>query len=221
MAWLSLVIVTLVFYLPFVGWGLGLIEKNLVVHIPVGLTTIAVSIPYTGGLRLFLYSAFSWAALWGLALLLEYVTRADLLARIGLRNDLVYAVRPPVSIQIAERLAPIVLTLVVVRMILPIILQLALSLLVPWIGAHLVPLIATRIAPEIVSLIVPYLTQWIETLIGGLNRIDFGTTLAVFSLLVVIANRAFQWEQQYRHGRDLRRHQRARRNKQNAIVIPQ
>jgi hypothetical protein len=44
--------------------------------------------------------------------------------------------------------------------------------------------------------------------------------LPALSLLVLVANRAFQWEQRYRYDRDVRRHQDKYRQEQEDIELP-
>lgn len=64
MAWLSFVLVTIVFYAPGLNLAERLLQRNLTISFELPLFTVTVPIPFTGFLRLLISLGVSWSILW-------------------------------------------------------------------------------------------------------------------------------------------------------------
>ncbi len=236
MAWLSLVIVTLIFFTPSFGIGPQVAARDMALNIHLPLVTMAIPIPFTGPLRLFLYSGGAWAVLWLVPYLidkflgekalrepLEYEAQVsqgkknkgyiDFLSRIRLWNDLVNAFRPEFSGQLAVRLAKILVWFMVIKAIVVYLLRAALNTLVPLLTTWL----TAQFGALFISQLKDGLSQGLATLLG--LRADNSVVLVVFCILVLIANRAFQVEQRYRYDYAVQKHQREIKKSQAEIVV--
>jgi hypothetical protein len=116
MAWVSFVIVVLVFFNPFFGIG------NRIPHEPFSFTmpflAVPVNIPYSGYLRMFLVSVAIWALVWLLLVTLERLigSRSSLqLEKLGLRNGTMFALYPWEVSQAAAIVAKIILGITVLK----------------------------------------------------------------------------------------------------------
>jgi len=217
MAWLYLVIVTLVFYIPIVGLGPRLIEEDFTIQI----SALSLTIPFSSSLRLLLYSALAWFVLWRGTLLLEQIAGIDLLSWLGLPRRWMYAVRPRLSNQLARYLAKIALVICLVKVIGLILLGLALAIALPWAIEYLMAQVPGAAWIEL-------LAKWLQDVLMGLIRdwlsalvnFEVPATLMSLSILVLTANRAHGWEREYRCQLDLERNRRRRKQEQADIIVP-
>jgi hypothetical protein len=115
MAWISLVIVALVFYTPLIGLGRIVQEQTFSPQDLLPWLPVSAPIPYSGYVRLFVYSFLVWFFLWLVLFMLEtyLVSSAQsgqrgLLGRLRLRNGMLYALVPQFSNNVAVWLAWIV-----------------------------------------------------------------------------------------------------------------
>jgi hypothetical protein len=212
MAWFALVIVTLVFFTPSIGIGPSVAAHDIAISIPLPLMDFAVSVPFTGPLRLFAACAGTWLILWQIFYWLDRWLKWDLLKRIGLYNDLIYASRPLRSLGAALFLAKTTIWVLVVKTVLIILLRLAVNYLVPYLST------LSWIPADILPWVTDIITQGLNGLLG-LNS-TWSVSLLIFAILVLIANRTFEWEKRGRYDRDIRDHQTRRRKDQKDIVIP-
>lgn len=118
MAWISFAVVVFLFFTPFIGLGRTIQEQGILVEVNIESLSISAEIPYTGYVRLLLYSVASWLVLWALLLLLEKITKADVLSRARLRNGMLYALRPHVGNNIALVLAIVILVYPLMKIVL-------------------------------------------------------------------------------------------------------
>ncbi|MFH2103363.1 MAG: hypothetical protein ABIJ39_08425 [Chloroflexota bacterium] len=212
MAWLALVIVTLAFFAPGIGIGPSVAAHDIALPITLSLMSFAVNIPFTGPLRLFASCAGTWLILWQAFFWLDRWLKADFLRRIGLYNDLIYASRPPRSLGVAVFLAKATLWVLVVKAVLIVLLRLAVNFLVPYLST------LSWIPADILPWVTDIVTQgWINLL--GLSS-NWNVSLFILGVLVLIVNRAFEWEKRGRYYQDVRHNQDRRRNHQKDIVIP-
>jgi hypothetical protein len=203
MAWLSLVIVLLIFFVPGSGVAVRIATQNLTASISWGGLSVAVPIPGTGPLRLFLVSFAAWLIIWLVLYLPDHwlAQRAlrghrshrDFLARIGLWNDLVNSFRRFVSGRLAVGLAKFVFWGWIAKLVIAYLLQLSLDKLLPLIGSWL----AVQFGNKIVPLLQSILNQWVKGLNGFGVNVN-GLVLFVFATLVLIVSRAYALEQRDR-----------------------
>jgi hypothetical protein len=112
MAWISFVIVVIVFFVPPVALARIILQGQTagwLVSLPEGMDALTISWPYNGILSLVFYSTIAWAALWLVLMIAEEVSGQDWLDRARLRNGMLYALRPAFSNRLAARLAWVVL----------------------------------------------------------------------------------------------------------------
>ena len=211
MAWLSLVIVAIVFFAPGIGVGQQLATPDIPLLLHVPLISVAFRIPFTGPLRLLAYSGGTWLILWQAPRLIEKAINEDFLTRFHiLRNDLVNAFRPVISYQLAVRLAQIAIWFLVIKAFLLVLLQLIIE--------RLIPFLATVLSIDVVSIISDFVLQSVSFLLSlTIRNIDI---LLIFAVLVLVANKGHELEQRERYLWDIRRNQIARRNAQIDIVVP-
>ena len=124
MAWISFVVVVLVFYTPVIGLGLPFVSLSL-------------NVPLVGHVRLFVLSVGAWLVLWVALLVFERFSGVDLLSRARLRNGMVYASRPYVARRLAVVLAEMSLGYLIVRALLSLAARFVLSPIAPMLGALL------------------------------------------------------------------------------------
>lgn len=210
MAWIALVIVTLIFFIPGIGLGPLLAAQDIALSVPLPFFKFAISIPFTGPVRLFAVCLATWLLLWLVPIWLERWLKTDFLTKIGLHNDLVHAYRPPHSIKVAVFLAKITFWVALVKAVLILVLRAVVELLLPLLAVLLGPALA------------PWVSGGLNQVLGGLLglRADWSVVLVVFCVLVLIANWGFKWEQSQRYIRDIRQIQFERRKNQKEIVIP-
>jgi hypothetical protein len=225
MAWISLVIVALLFFAPGVGLGSKVVVSDIPVSLPLPfVSSFAFRIPFTGPLRLFLECTGTWLVLWLIPFLLdrrqgeielkERKSYKFLLQRIGLWDDLVNAFRPYITNQLATTLAKILLGFMLIRAVLIYILQAILDSIVP----HLADWLASQFGSQFAPLISAAITQGLQFLL----RLgpDNGAVVIILCLLVLIANRTFHWEQEFWQGFHLRVKLVERKTSQRDITIP-
>jgi hypothetical protein len=224
MAWLSLIVVGLVFFSPEIGIGPQVSVQDIPLVIPLPFVSAALRIPFTGPLRLFLESAGAWLILWlipfhvdrwlGENALKEKKPYKDLLKRIGLWDDLVIAFRPVITDQLATTLAKILLLFVIIKAIVIYLLQAIhdsiVSLLTTWL--------TSQAGAQFALVISELVGQSLEFLLG--LRPNNGVVLVVFCLLVLIANKAYKLERRLRHEFMIRVNQVERKSRQREIAIP-
>jgi hypothetical protein len=185
------------------------------IALPISLPVlkVAVNIPFTGPLRLFASCAGMWLVIWQTSYWLNRWLKGDFLRKIGLHNDLMYAYRPPYCMRIAIFMAKAALWVLGIKIVLGFLLQLAVNLLIPYLSTFL-----SQIPADILPLVTDILTQGLNGVLG-LNS-TWSVSLFVLSVLVIIANRAFEWEQGNQHQLDIEHIQDERRRSQQDIVIP-
>jgi hypothetical protein len=118
MGWISYALVVILLYTPLVGLGRIIQEQEIPLEIEIESLPLSVDVPYTGYIRLFLYSVAGWLFLWGLLFLIERISKIDLLAKAKLRNGMLYARRPYFSNNLVSVLASVILVYPVVKVIL-------------------------------------------------------------------------------------------------------
>ena len=224
MAWLSLVIVTLIFFAPGSGVAIRIATQNMIASISWHGFSVAIPIPGSGALRLFLISFAVWAIIW-LVLCLpdrllaqralkEHRPYRDFLTRIGLWNDLIKSFRRFVSGWLVVWLAKFVFWAWIAKFIIGILLQLAMDKLLPLLASWL----AAQFGSGIVSFLQSFLSQGTKELTGFGMNIN-GLVLLVFAVLVLIVNRAYTLEQRNRFDNATQLLQREQRDSQKDIVI--
>ena len=203
MAWLSLVIVTLIFFAPGYGIAPRIVTQDMVASISLGGISAAIIIPGTGPLRLFVICFCVWAVIWLILYIPDHLLARkalrerkpyrDFLSRIGLWHDLVNSFQRYITGQVVVWLARFVFWGFIAKLVIGYLLQLALDKFLPVIANWLV----AHFSSEVISILQGVLRQGAQDLTGfGMN--SYGLVLFVFALLVLIVNRAYAIEQ---HGR--------------------
>lgn len=239
MAWLYLLLVILIFYTPIVGLGHILLQMDL----EISISGHRVPIPFTGTLRLLFWSLISWWALWVITRWLEKRTGFDVfywldqrLPFLHLRQRWIYVTRPPTSLQIAVVLAKVGLTLSLMKVIGVLLLGVLLWVVIPKLLQIVLPgLIESLVArfPEAgwVEVLVGWLSGslmewladsaigWVRDMLDELLRFTPSIYLFAVSILVLLANQAYQREREERHLGDIKRNQKERKRNQREMVI--
>lgn len=175
MAWISLVIVTLLYFAPGVGLARFLLDdlSQITFGIPGLGITLTLPVLLIGHLKLGLYVLLTWAALWLVLWIVEQATNATLMHTDRLRNGFLFALNPDFTITLAERLAGGMLL---------------------WYLIVLVLTLLTGVLP-----LSAVLRALLNLLIDG--------RFIVISFVILIAARAFKWEQRVRYERLLAQNQ--------------
>jgi hypothetical protein len=247
MAWVSYVIIALLFYMPVIGLG-KMVQKD-VMRLSVPLLPVSIPIPFSGALRLLLLSLGLWAVLWLVLYGLEMAGSLSL-RRAGLRPGLLYARQPRLSISLAVFLSwatlvgalflfiPALVKKILSLSLTGFLLRSPIDLLgacLPTLSPGGQPVLPPSVSPSFAP--TPFaLPQFVpSTSITGqqcgaalaqlLGR-GLWETLSInpnsvitLSVFTLIVARFSQWEQQRRYWSDIRRNQLQRREKQKEIVI--
>jgi hypothetical protein len=228
MAWISLIVVALIFFTPILGIAPQVMGKDLTFLIHLAGVSVAFPIPGSGPLRLLLECAGLWLLLWlllylpdrwlGEKALVEKKPYSDFLTikrMEWLWNDFVKSFRPSFSSRLAVQLAKLVIFGILAAFVLGYLLQLALDSILPLVVNFLV----SQFGAEFVSLLQTFLGQAAQELVHfGMN--ENGIALLVLSALVLAANWFFEKEQQYRYNYAVQQRQNKARIEQKEIVIP-
>lgn len=113
MAWVSFVIVALIFVAG---------QEDFIPHDPFGFVvpflSVPVNIPYSGYLRMLVFTVILWAILWMILSALEQVIGWKVFEKAGLRNGLLFASRPSLANNLAVILASLILGYQAIRLLL-------------------------------------------------------------------------------------------------------
>jgi len=239
MAWLYLLLVILVFYTPAVGVGPSMLQRDW----ELSISGLRVPVPFTGALWLLLGSGLCWGALWAFTRGMEKRTGFDIfywldaqLPFLRLRERWIYASRPPTSLRLAVRLAEIGLALSLIKVVGILLLGVLLAVAVP----HLIQVVLPNLIASLmdrfagagwVEILVDWLggalTEWLAgSVIGWLRdalaiwlKFDLQAGLFNLSLLIILADQAYQKEREERYQKEIQRIQRKRKQAQQDIVI--
>ncbi len=241
MAWIYLVLVIILFFTPLVGLGPSLLQQDFEIR----MGDIFIPIPFSGSLRLLIYSLLAWEVLWRLTRYVEKRTSFDLFYWIDqqmqflrLRFRWIYAARPPTSTTLAARLAQIGGTVFLSYIVVVLILGLLLGLLIPQLIRSLLPNVVQYLlahfpdalwADRLIAWIETAFTNWlirtvmeaVRDALADLLRLNVFTSLLALSLLILRANREYQRERVERYRRDLKRVREQFKRKQREIVVPE
>lgn len=239
MAWIYLLAVILVFYTPIVGLGPALLQTD----IELGISGFRFPIPFTGSLWLLLYSSATWYLLWKITSWVEKRFEFDIfywldgwLPFLHLRERWMYTTRPSISGRLAAQAATAGLVVSLSKVVGVLLLGVSLAFVVPQIIQSILPglmesLLSQFASAEWVGPVVEWiggpLTEWLAgTLMGWLRdahadilEFDLHASLFSLSILVLLADRAFRREREERYYRDIERVQKARKFRQQDIVI--
>lgn len=162
MAWVSFVVVVILFYAPAVGLGRLLQEEAITVDLTV--LSLSIDIPIVGHLRLLSYSLALWLALWVVIALVDRAIRAEILGRARLRNGMLFALRPYIATHAAVALAGVALGYITAKAILMWLAQRVLAEVSPILAALLpVELNMQMAVLSVFTLIVAYGHRWEQT----------------------------------------------------------
>lgn len=190
MAWISLTIVLIVFYLPGVGVADQILAQSSLVTISLPWMAAQVPIIFINDLKVLLLAFLAWAVLWVVLVGLLRLLPADSVYHRLFRGNELFADRPHVTIRMANWLSLFVLSFLAIFLIL---------LLV----ASLLALIITAFAPFKESLL----------------KLPVPTEVYVIAALVQAAVRAWMFEVNYRKDIALKQIQTQRRRSSD-IVLP-
>lgn len=240
MAWLYLLLVILIFYTPILGLGPLLLRMDLEVPI----SGLQIPIPFTGTLRLLFWSLISWWALWIFTSWLEERTGFDIFYRLDqkmpflhLRERWIYATRPPISTQLAVRLAQIGLAISLIRVVgallvgvllavaMPQLIRTVLpglieSLLARFSGAGWAETLASWLSGPLMDWLAGSLMKWLRGALEELLGLSLHAHLFAISILVITAHRAHHQEREKRYRWDIKRLQEKRKRSQGEIIVP-
>ncbi len=115
MTWISFVIVAIVFYSPLLDLGASIVHAPSTDFV---IRFVSLTLPITGYGRLFVFSLAAWIVLSAILIGIESLLVPYIITRLHLRNGLLFASRPDVSLVLAEILAWIILGYFVVKTLL-------------------------------------------------------------------------------------------------------
>ncbi len=239
MAWIYLLLVMLIFYTPVVGLSSSLLQMDW----EISISGFRVPIPFTGALWLLLWSALSWWVLWTLTRYLEERAGFDIfywldkqLPFLHLRERWIYATHPPFSTQLAVGLADIGLVLSLFKVIGVLLLGVLLAVAVPQLlqtvlpglieslltrfpGAGWVETLVGWISGLLMEWLAGSLLNWLRDALGKMLEFGLHAQLLAVSILVIVANRAYQQEREERYYSDIKRVQQERKLNQKDIQL--
>jgi len=235
MAWLSFVIVTLLFILG---------QENLIPHEPFVVSLpfipLPISIPYSGHLRMLFWLTVIWLGIWLILLALTRLLGVKPFERAGLRNGLLFATRPFVVNELAKILATIVLGLTILQFLLDLLTQFLRANILSYLYDSLVRNLTGKSVGAVFDFatgtlrsgdlrfwpfdsrmpvipIMPFLSG------GGMPALPiplFPRSLLVLSVLTLIASYGFRREQSWRYAEEVKRNQDYRKTHQDDIKSP-
>lgn len=231
MAWIYMVLVIVVFYTPILGLGPFLLQRDF--EISVG--GLPIPIPFSGSIRLALYSLIAWYGLWQLTHQVEKRFGFDLFYEIDrrlqmllLRERWLYAHRPAISRNLAVQLARagmylsgvyvliIILLGVILALVLPQLIRSALPNLIEYFLTHFPDASwVESLVRWIDNILIEWLSQsvleWVRDALAYLLRLNVFAPLLALSVLILIAGREFEKERAERYHNDIKRVQQQRK----------
>jgi hypothetical protein len=212
MAWLSLAIVILIFFIPGINVCLGIASQNINLNIPILKWGLTIPVPFTGPIKLFVISGGVWLAIWFIFYVLTFYYDRFRLPLLKFFSTLINSKNPLFSIKLPVFLAKFMLWLVGIKSVLYVLSSLLSSLL----KNYLITLTITQ-------------NEFILSMINGilnspkwLKQFDTQWLISAFvlSVLILIVNRVSRWEKRKitRHAILLKQMQ--SRKQQKEISIP-
>ncbi len=228
MAWVSFVIVALIFIAG---------QEDFIPHDPFGFVvpflSIPVNIPYSGYLRMLVFTVILWVVLWMILSALERVIGWKVFEKAGLRNGLLFATRPSLVNNLAVILATFILAYQALRLLLDFISELIRSRIIAFLFDSFTRNFMGKSVGAIFDFasgtvqkgdlkLLPFdpsvpIIPFVSFLTGGSQPafpiLIFPRSVLVLCFLTLIVTYFFRREQQTRYEDELRRNQRDRKRK--------
>lgn len=205
---MSLLITTLIYYLPILGLWRTLLEQRIKLDISMFGMAFRINVPSTGILLLIFWSFVTWGVLTLVLLGLEKLLKVDLLEKLKLRNGLLYADLPVVTTQVLTYLAYFTVGWLVVKYVFLALFQLLGSWgLLDWLG-RLTPLGGQSSGLSFTRILLSFLSAPLE--MAGL----------AFSLLVIVVSAFARKEAKSRYLADIEKSQEIRHRQTRVVVFP-
>jgi hypothetical protein len=169
MAWISLTVVLLVFYLPSIGLADRILAQSSMVTISLPWIAFNLPLAFLNDLKVFIFAFLSWLVIWVVLVGLLRILPSDHLYHRVFNGDDLFAVRPVVTIRMANWLSLGVLGVLAIYLVI-------------------------LIVVSILSIFISALSTFNTTLLS----IALPTQVFVIAGLIQIAMRAYIFEVSYR-----------------------
>ena len=214
MAWIYLLITLAVFYLPIVGLGTWLVERDYQV--------MSIPMPFSGTVRLIVVSLLFWYVLWRVTLEIEgqmdidFLSKIDSFTGLNLRARWLFARRPPLVHRLSRYLAGTLLGLCSVKLLGMVLAAFLLNYGFYWIAAQIPHLISAR---SWQALAFASLEQFTNNANDVLARWRIYPIWFSIALLVMTASRGLDAERSYRYKKELKEEQTKRKYNRRDVEI--
>ena len=212
MAWLSLFIVVLVFFIPEFSLSQSILSQDIETSLSIGKINLAISIPLTGPIKLLLLVGGIWLVLWLiLYLLTTKVPKISIYLQPFFRNSIV-PTHPKISLKIPFLFARIIIILSAIE---------GFVFIASKILAALVS--ATGLGSSlIVNETISVLAKIFSKASGFLEHFSSKWTLIIFFLcvLILLVEKVTRWERNKLIRILLMRYQKNHKKEQKNIAIP-
>ena len=243
MAWIWLIVVIIVFYLPVLfGYSVISVTEDLVLSFP----GLSVSMPFSGALKFILATISAWLVLWGFTKIIEKATHQSMLSHLdrtwptlALRERWLYATRPTLALRLPIWLARIGVIAGFVKLVgvigsaflayivIPWLVGQAFSALIGWLlgisgggtGGFL-SVLAFIIVGSVTYLLVGPLVDGLKLILGLSDIVKISPYLFGLSLLILLADGVFSDERAAEWEQEIKVNQERRKREQQEIVIP-
>ena len=209
MSRLSLVITTLVYYFPIFGLWRIILEERIRFTIPLFGFNFPVNIPNSGIILLVFYSLLTWLGIAVILWAVERILKIDLLEKLKLRNGMLFAEMPKVTIKVLDIAAYILFGFLLIKYIFLSLFQILASTgLMAWLG-KLIPMAGQNIGLTFAQVINSFLSKPQEM------------ACLALSLLIIVVSIVSRVERKERFYSDIQKTQEIRHQlRDQKIIIP-
>ena len=209
MSRLSLVITTLVYYFPLIGLWRFILEERIRFTIPLFGFNFPVDIPNSGIILLVFYSLLTWLGIAAILWVVERILKIDLLEKLKLRNGMLFAEMPKLTLKILDIAAYLLFGFLLIKYIFLSLFQLLASTgLMDWLG-KLIPFGGQNVGLNFAQVINTFLSKPQEMACLSL------------SLLIIVVSIVSRIERKERFYSDIQKTQEVRhQSRDQKIIIP-
>ena len=207
---ISLFITIIVFYNPIFGLWSYLINQMVKLRLTLFGIQLVFAVPNTGILLLFFYGLLFWVAISELLLFLEPKLKLDVLRKFGLRNGMLYATKPFLTLKLPFFLSKGILSILLLKGLF--------VFLFDFIGKLLISLVTGFLSDRLS--IISNLLNTVLGFVREYSKTDIEYILLALCLTIVITERFISKEKDDRIDADIEHVGVCHRRNQTEIEIP-